>query len=269
MNIKELVHQAPAWSSGEDDMRGIVLSSRVRLARNLSGCPFALKASEQDRGAVTDQVLEAARNCPALGQVMYLSVDALDEEDRRLLVERRLISPALADGKGRRGVLFDGEETLSVMVNEEDHLRIQAILPGLNAARAWTRVNAVDDELGKLLEYAYSARWGFHTSCPTNVGTGLRVSVLMHLPALVLAEDMERVVRGLGQMSFAVRGLYGEGTNSSGNLFQVSNQATLGRAEDEIVDDLLKIVRKLVEYEKEAQETLVAEARPQVTDKIW
>lgn len=269
MDIKDLVRRSPAWASGADDMHGIVLSCRVRLARNLAAYPFALKASEEDRATVIDRVLEAAKGSRGLEQATYVQMDALDEDERRLLVERRLASPALADGRGRRGVLFDEDETLSIMINEEDHLRLQVILPGLNAAQAWGRIDALDDALGSALEYAYSDHWGFHTSCPTNAGTGLRASVLMHLPALVLAEDMERVMRGLSQMSFAVRGLYGEGTNALGNLFQISNQATLGRAEEEIVDELLQLTRRLVEYERDAQETLLNEARSQINDKVW
>jgi len=155
------------------------------------------------------------------------------------------------------------------MINEEDHLRLQAILPGLQVKEAWSRVSALDDELGTGLSYAHSAKWGYLTACPTNTGTGLRASVLIHLPALVLTEHMERVLRGLTQMSFTVRGFYGEGTNAVGNLFQISNQTTLGRTEEEIVDGLIRVTRLLIEYERDAQEVLLTDAASQVEDKVW
>ena len=143
-----------------------------------------------------------------------------ERNERRLLVERHLVSPALAESKGQRGLLFGRDESLSIMINEEDHLRLQAILPGLQAEDAWAAVNALDDELGASVAYAHSDKWGFLTACPTNVGTGLRLSILIHLPALVLTEDMERVTRGLAEMAFTVRGFYGEGTHPVGNYFR-------------------------------------------------
>jgi len=155
------------------------------------------------------------------------------------------------------------------MINEEDHLRLQAILPGLQPMQAWQEVNALDDELGGLLRYAHSEQWGFLTACPTNTGTGLRVSVLIHLPALVVTEDMERVMRGLTQMTFTVRGYHGEGTNAVGNLFQISNQSTMGVPEGEIVEKLVEVTRQIMAHEKEAQAALLKEAPSEVEDKVW
>jgi protein arginine kinase len=269
MNLSEVIHNSACWLSGAEDRKGLVISCRARLARNLTTAPFAAKASPADQQAVIAQVTAAARHSRQLRAAAFCEMSVLGPSERRLLVERHLVSPALAEGQGQRGVLFNRDESLSVMVNEEDHLRLQAILPGLQAGEAWTRVSALDDELGTGLSYAHSAQWGYLTACPTNTGTGLRISVLMHLPALVLAEDMERVLRGLAQMSFAVRGFYGEGTNVVGNLFQVSNQTTLGRTEAEIVDELTQVARKLIECERDAQEALLADARWQVEDKVW
>jgi protein arginine kinase len=268
MDVAKLVHNAPFWLNGMEDAQGILVSCRVRLARNLVDRPFVAKATTTDQEHIVGQVQEAAQRSRALSQGHFCRMDILEKNERWLLVERRLASPALAEGKTRCGVLFEKDETLSVMINEEDHLRLQAILPGLNARQAWERVNALDDQLGGALEYAHSEKWGYLTACPTNTGTGLRVSVLMHLPALVLAEDMERIMRGLTQMAFTVRGMYGEGTNALGNLFQVSNQTTLGRSEEEIVEELVQLTRLLIEYERDAQETLLNEARSQVEDKI-
>ena len=269
MKLQSLVASAPSWLSGDDDAVGIVISCRARLARNVSTYPFGAKITEDEQAQVVASVLAAAKGCKHISAATFYNLELLDKNERRLLVERHLISPNLADAKGQRGVLFNSDESLSVMINEEDHLRIQAISPGLQAAAAWGKVNALDDELGLKLECAFSEDLGFLTACPTNTGTGLRLSVLMHLPALVLTQDMERVLQGLSQMSFTVRGVYGEGTNAAGNLFQVSNQSTLGQSEQEIVDGLLEVARKLVEYERDGQETLLAEARSQVEDKVW
>ena len=269
MNLRELVDNAARWLSGEDDAEGMVISCRARLARNLSASPFAPKATLDDQERVIERVLGAAQRSRQLGNAAFFKKNALQGNERRLLVERHLISPALADSKGQRGVLFSSDESLSVMINEEDHLRLQAVLPGLQAQAAWQQVDALDDDLGGALDYAHSAQWGFLTACPTNTGTGLRVSVLIHLPALVLTEDMERVMRGLTQMTFTVRGFYGEGTNALGNLFQISNQSTMGVSEEEIVDKLAEVTRQIMEHEREAQTALLKEAPSQVEDKVW
>ena len=269
MNLRELVDNAARWLSGEEDADGMVVSCRARLARNLSVSPFAPKATLDDQERVIERVLGAAQTSRQLGKAAFFKMNALQGNERRLLVERHLISPALADSKGQRGVLFSSDESLSVMINEEDHLRLQAVLPGLQAQVAWQQVDALDDDMGGSLDYAHSAQWGFLTACPTNVGTGLRVSVLIHLPALVLTEDMERVMRGLTQMTFTVRGFYGEGTNALGNLFQISNQSTMGVPEREIVEKLAEVTRQIMEHEREAQATLLKEAPSQVEDKVW
>lgn len=269
MNFSELASNAARWLSGEEDSEGMVISCRARLARNISTISFAPKATIDDQELVIDRVMSAAQRSRHMRSAAFFKMNALQANERRLLVERHLISPALAESKGQRGVLFSRDEALSIMINEEDHLRLQAILPGLQSAAAWSAVNALDDELGTALEYAHSDDWGFLTACPTNVGTGLRVSVLIHLPALVLTEDMERVTRGLTQMTFTVRGFYGEGTNSVGNLFQISNQSTLGVEEGEIVEKLTSITQQIIAHEKDAQEALLKEAPSQVEDKVW
>lgn len=269
MELKELSNNSALWLSGAADVDGMVVSCRARLARNLATPVFAAKATEADQDYVIEKVTGAAQGSRHLRDAIFFKMTGLDKSERRLLVERHLISPALADGAGQRGLLFNREESLSVMINEEDHLRLQAILPGLQPEAAWRQVDAMDDSLAARLDYAYSEEWGYLTACPTNVGTGLRMSVLIHLPALVLADDMERILRGLAQMSFTVRGFYGEGTNALGNLFQISNQATLGRSEEEIGAHLTELTQKLVESERDAQDSLLREARSQVEDKIW
>lgn len=269
MNFDALIRSTPVWQSGAGDEDGIVVSCRARLARNLAGYPFETRIPELDCGEVIEEVLAAAKDCPQMDGSTYYEMLVLDGHEHRVLVERHLISPALAAGKGQRGVLFNPGESLSIMMNEEDHLRLQAIFPGLDAAGAWSAANALDDGLCGSLEYAYSPELGFLTACPTNTGTGLRMSVLVHLPGLVLTEDMEKVVQGLNQLSFAVRGVYGEGSNPAGNLFQLSNQSTLGSGEEKIVEDLLRLAGQVVEFERNAQETLLEEARSRMEDKVW
>lgn len=269
MKLQAMIQNAPSWLSGSDDADGIVVSCRARLARNLAAHPFAAKATPDDREEVVAEVLGAAKQSRQMGSASFYGMDMLDSNDRRVLVERHLVSPALADSGGHSGVLFNSDESLSVMINEEDHLRLQAMCPGQRAESAWAAASALDDELNAAVECAYDEHLGYLTACPTNTGTGLRMSVLIHLPGLVLTEDMERVLQGLNQLSLAVRGVYGEGTNAAGNLFQISNQVTLGRSEEQLVEDLSGIIRQLVEYERDAQEALLAEARSQVEDKVW
>ena len=269
MHIEDLVYNAASWLSGEGDDDGMVVSCRARLARNVAGWAFAPKTTLEDQEKIIEQVLSAAQKYRHMRDAAFFYMNPLQANQRQLLVERHLISPALAKSKGQRGVLFNADESLSAMINEEDHLRLQAILPGLQTHAAWQRVDALDDALRSELEWAQSKRWGFLTACPTNTGTGLRISVLIHLPALVLTEDMERVIRGLTRMTFAVRGFYGEGTNVVGNLFQISNQATLGVAEGEIVEKLAEVTQQIMGHEKEAQAALLADAPAQVEDKVW
>ena len=269
MNIEDLVYNAASWLSGEGDENGIVISCRARLARNLAAWPFAPKTAFEDQEKIIEQILSAAQKCHPMRDAAFFQMNALQANQRQLLVERHLISPTLAKSKGQRGVLFNADESLSVMINEEDHLRLQAILPGLQTQAAWQRVDALDDALGSELEWAQSERWGFLTACPTNTGTGLRISVLIHLPALVVTDDMERVMRGLTQMTFAVRGFYGEGTNAVGNLYQLSNQVTMGLPEEEIVEKLAEVTQQIMGHEKEAQAALLADASAKVEDKVW
>jgi protein arginine kinase len=269
VKLDSLVRTAPSWMSGGDDADGIVISCRARLARNLAQFPFASRITQPQQQQVIDTVLAAAKSSRSMSTATYFGMSVLDGNERRVLVERHLISPTLADDKGERGVLFNQDESLSVMINEEDHLRLQSMSPGTRGKSAFAAICALDDELLNSMDCAHDSRLGFLTACPTNTGTGLRLSVLIHLPALVLTDDMERVLQGLGQLSFTVRGVYGEGSNAAGNLFQISNQATLGASEESILEELIRITEKLVGYERDAQDALRKEARGQVEDKVW
>ena len=269
MDLEQLVQHIASWLDGSGEEAGLVVSSRIRLARNLRGVPFTSRGREADRELILNAVRQAASACDQFRGAVFLEAESLSETDRLLLVERHLISPALANGEGKRGILISPDQKLCLMINEEDHVRLQVILSGFQPASAHEQASQIDRDLEKSLRYAYSQKWGHLTACPTNVGTGLRASVLIHLPGLVLTQDMDKVLRGIAQMGFAVRGFYGEGTDVVGNLFQVSNQVTLGKPAEEIVGDLEKVTRQIITFEQSARQTLLSEARPQIEDKIW
>ena len=269
MTLDDLMHHPADWLTGSGERSKMVISSRTRLARNLRGVRFAHRASEEEQVRVIEHVLSASRKSACLGEASFFETSRAEPMERRLLMERHLISPTLAERKGPGGVLITPGESLSVMINEEDHIRLQVIISGAEPRKAWKQADRADDELSSTLEYACSERRGYLTACPTNVGTGLRVSMLMHLPGLVLTQDMERVIRAVTQMGFTVRGLYGEGTEVVGGLFQISNQVTLGRSEEDILEDLEKVSGQIIESEEIARETLVRDAGAQIEDKIW
>ncbi len=262
------------WLDASGDHADIVLSTRVRLARNLQGHAFGPRARVNDREAVLKQVRRTAEGVDLLDNACLLDLPNVDGRERRILLERRLISRELMGDNGTppaRGtaVVLSSKEPLSVMVNEEDHLRIQSLVSGLRLQMAWSLVDRLDEDLGQELPYAYHHEFGFLTSCPTNVGTGLRASVLMHLPGLVLTKEIGRVLQGLGQVGLTFRGLYGEGSEVVGNFFQVSNQTTLGKTEEDLVDHLDKVVRRVIHYETEARQVLLRDAAQVTEDKIW
>ena len=260
----------PAWlNGGEEPQEGIVLSTRARLARNLRGHPFPQRADAAERAALLERAWRAFGELDTFVDALRLELDALPAGDRRLLVERYLISPVLALMEGPRGVAVAEGERLSVMVNEEDHLRLQVIAGGLAPEEAWRTLDAVDDAVGELLPYAYSERYGYLTACPTNTGTALRVSLLMHLPALALTGEVDAVLRAAAQVGMLVRGVHGEGSSVYGNIYQVSNQMTLGRSESDVVESVERVANQIVRHEREARDTLWREARRQMEDKVY
>lgn len=268
MTFEDFAERSAGWLDGSGHRASFVISSRVRLARNLALTPFTNQATEGHKQAIIDQVVEAAGSSPC-PEMVYFDASAQNDLQRQLFVERHLISPALAKASGPRGVLVDESESASVMVNEEDHLRIQVILSGLQPVEAYEAAHALERDLAGALDFAASPRWGFLTACATNTGTGLRASTLIHLPGLALTKEMDGVVRGVAQLGFAVRGIYGEGSDSAGNLYQISNQLTLGRSEQTLLEGLNRVVGQVVECEMNARETLAREAREQIEDKVW
>jgi protein arginine kinase len=262
------------WLDASGDYPDIVLSTRVRLARNLQGHAFGPRARVNDREAVLGRVRSVADRVSSLQRATFIDLSTVDVRSRRLLLERRIVSRDHLgeNGKGPpRGsaVVLSAREPLSIMINEEDHLRLQVLVSGLRLKEAWGQADRLDEELGQALPYAYHHEFGFLTSCPTNVGTGLRASVLVHLPGLVLTKEISKVLHGLGQVGLTFRGLYGEGSEVVGNFFQISNQTTLGKSEEDLVDHLDRIVRQVIHYENHARQVLLRDARAVTEDKIW
>jgi protein arginine kinase len=270
VTIDDLTKRAGEWLSGSGPMSDIVISSRIRLARNVAGFPFLTKANANQRAELQRLLREAIEQLKLDDPVSYVDMERINELDRRVLVERHLISRQHAEAEGSRGVAIGNRETIALMVNEEDHLRTQALRSGLQLDALWDEINRIDDMLAGKVEFAFHKRYGYLTACPTNVGTGIRVSVMLHLPALRMTGEMERVIRAARDMRLAIRGLYGEGTEAAGDFFQVSNQTTLGRSEEDIVNDFKHLViPKIVDYEHAARQALLREKTVALDDKIW
>jgi protein arginine kinase len=270
MIVDDLAKSPSEWLRGDGPMADIVISSRVRLARNVAGFPFLSRSSDAQREEVAAVLRRQIDERATSGRWVYLEMAATDELDQRVLVERHLISRQHADAKGTRGVALSRDESISVMVNEEDHLRIQVLRSGLQLDAIWEEINRVDDRLEEQVDYAFHPRYGYLTACPTNVGTGIRVSVMLHLPALKMTGEIERVFRAAKDLRLAVRGLYGEGTEATGDFFQVSNQVTLGRTEEEIINDFKDmVIPKIIDYEHRARRALVKDKPIALDDRIW
>ena len=244
------------------------MSSRIRLARNLADFPFVSRASEQDRDRIENALRECALGIQARGDLLYLDIEGLAGLDRQFLVERHLISREHAESQGARAVAIDCGEKFSLMINEEDHLRIQVMESGLSLESAWDQVSRIDDLVERKVTYAFDDTLGYLTACPTNVGTGMRVSVMLHLPALVLTRQIDKVFRSLQKISLAVRGLYGEGSQAMGDFYQISNQITLGRSEQDLIKQVKDIVPVIIDYERQARQFLIKESNENLHDRI-
>jgi len=257
MNIHEFLVPPAETCKREGPHDRIVMSSRVRLARNLRGMPFPGWAKKPDRIKALELVRPAVESLPQMAGAFSESMDNLSAMDKLILVERHLISREHAAKNVGSGLVLNKDETLCVMINEEDHLRMQALRPGLQLRSAWLAIDQVDSALEQKLEYAFSNDLGYLTACPTNLGTGIRVSAMLHLPALVLAEQINQIIQAVNKLGLAVRGLHGEGTEALGNVFQVSNQMTLGESETDILERLNKVLLQLIEHEENARATLL------------
>jgi protein arginine kinase len=255
-----------AWLGELGPQQGIVLSSRIRLARNLEGYPFPPLSRPAALADALGIFLHRARQLP---EVSVLDMYRVHPLEAQLLVERHLISPAFATSQQPRALLLSADSRLSLMLNEEDHLRLQCLVPGLQIAAAWQQASEAERFLGEGLEFAFDEQFGYLTSCPSNVGTGLRVSAMLHLPGLAWIQALESIFQQVGQLGLTVRGLYGEGTQSVGHLVQVSNQVTLGPSEEQILTKIEAVCQQLIQYESSARQQLLREQRLVLEDRCW
>ncbi|MBT2644478.1 protein arginine kinase [Bacillus sp. ISL-41] len=272
MSLEKFINQAvSSWMSDDGPDSDIVLSSRIRFARNLDEYNFPTLFSNGEAEAVTGTIMERASNTStaAFGQLEMIKMDEIPPLQKRVLVEKHLISPNLAENSVHGAVLLSENEEVSIMINEEDHIRIQCLFPGFQLGEALKAANEIDDWLEEYVNYAFDENFGYLTSCPTNVGTGLRASVMMHLPGLVLTQQMNRIVPAINQLGLVVRGIYGEGSEALGNIFQISNQITLGKSEEDIVDDLKSVVSQIISQERSAREALAKTSNIQLEDRVF
>jgi protein arginine kinase len=266
--IEPMLAPTGKWFAEPGPMGDAILSTRVRLARNLRGLRFPPRALPEELNGVLHRVEHASAHVPSLQTGRFLVMEQLSALERQFLLERHLASHDLAGDGAHRGLVFSNDESLGVLVNEEDHMRLQALRPGFQLDACFSAANALDDQLEGHLEYAFSDEFGYLTACPTNVGTGLRASVLIHLPALVLTRRIKKVLSGVTQVGLTVRGFYGEGTDVLGNFFQISNQITLGEKEAQTLLNLERVVHQLLEHEARAREVLLKDAGDQIEDKV-
>ncbi|MCD6405403.1 MAG: protein arginine kinase [Planctomycetes bacterium] len=269
MELSAFESPAGEWLKGEGPESDIVVSSRIRLARNLAGHHFLSRASTEELQDIESSVGTYLREDDGRFAGLYFRMSELSEIDRYVLVERHLISREHSVPEPGRAMAATGDESLGVMINEEDHLRIQSLRSGLQLREAWQAIDDFDTGLSEKFGYAFSPRWGYLTACPTNVGTGMRVSVMLHLPALVMTQEIEKLFRAISKINLAVRGLYGEGTQAYGDLYQVSNHVSLGRTEEKIIDALEGVVTGVIAYEHKARQRILSTHRLETEDRLW
>ncbi|RKD26408.1 Protein-arginine kinase [Caminicella sporogenes DSM 14501] len=260
----------PKWIDEEGPLNNVVISSRIRLARNLEEFPFPIaltnEKSKEVIKKINDVIIEG--NTVLKKDFTLIEMDKISDNDKRVLIEKRLISPNLIEKPNKSAVLLNKDESVSIMINEEDHLRIQCLYPGFQLDEVWDLANKIDDILEENVKYAFDEKIGYLTSCPTNVGTGIRASVMIHLPALSMTRYIDRILQAVNQIGLTVRGIYGEGTAAEGNIYQISNQVTLGRTEEEIIDTLKEVTKQIISKEKDARSTLLSNNRMKLEDKI-
>ena len=264
-----LLLKNPASFLAADSPDGICISSRIRLSRNIANFPFPSAADKETAAQIAESALAACRKAGTFRTGgKFFAVDTLDELEKQFLLERRLASSELIKSSKSPALAVSKDECTSVMLNEEDHLRIQTLLPGFQLDKCLTRINRLDDELGKALDLAWNDELGYLTTCPTNVGTGMRASVMLHLPGLVMTDQIQPTIHGINKLGLAVRGIYGEGSDNTGRLYQVSNQITLGESEETILEQLSAVIRQIVEYERRARRMLMEQDRFALLDHV-
>lgn len=272
MSLDRFLNQAvSSWMSEEGPESDIVLSSRIRLARNIDQFQFSFLNSSEEALKVIETIKKRIKkgSYANIGNMDLLIMDELQPLQKRILVEKHLISPHLAENANHGACLLSENEEISIMINEEDHIRIQCLYPGLQLLEALNTAFQIDDWLEEEINYAFDEKVGYLTSCPTNVGTGLRASVMLHLPGLVMTQQLNRIIPAINQLGLVVRGIYGEGSEALGNIFQISNQITLGKSERDIVEDLKSVVGQIVSQERSVRDTLVKTSNIQLEDRVF
>lgn len=269
MKIDDLINNPSEWLRGTGSNSDIVISSRVRLARNFPDLPFPHWANKKQEEEIVEKAKLAISAVPLLKNSAFFMLSELDNLDKQFLVERHLMSHELAMRSEGKAICLTKNEVISIMINEEDHLRIQVMESGFELNDVWQIINKLDDDLFKKSPFAFSKDLGFLTACPTNTGTGMRGSVMLHLPALVMTRQINRVLDAIAKLSFTTRGLYGEGTQASGNFFQISNQVSLGQKEEEIISNIEGVIKQIIDQENTARQNLISKHRPKLEDKIW
>lgn len=268
MTVDDFLKQDSEWLKGTGPSSNIVMSSRTRLARNIDKMPFSNWANRKQLEDVLFAVKEAAAGCNFLKNSVFFRLKELSEVDRLFLVERHLMSPEHANNVEYKALIVDPKEIVSIMINEEDHLRVQVLNSGFNIRECWRIVDEIDTELSKKLPFAYSAKWGYLTACPTNTGTALRGSVMIHLPALVFAGQVNKVLQAIAKLGLNIRGLYGEGTEATGNVFQISNQVSMGLSEEELVDNIERIVNQVISREEATRKAILVKNKEALVDRV-
>ncbi len=254
------------WYLDKGPKNDLIISTRVRLARNLSGYPFASKLSKEDGEKIITLVWDAM--LPIAKDFTLHKIHKLSPVKQQALIEKHLISPDLTGGNFPRAAIINKDESISIMVNEEDHIRIQCLAPGFAPDEAWQMASRIDDLLGETLDYAFHEKYGYLTSCPTNTGTGLRVSAMVHLPSISVSGRISGLLSQAAKSGMTVRGLYGEGTDAQGNFYQISNQITLGFSEEELIERFNKVVSSVCEVENTLRKQLAKDIPAQLTDRI-
>ncbi|MBM7555118.1 protein arginine kinase [Thalassobacillus pellis] len=272
MSLQQFMNEAISpWMKQEGPDSDIVLSSRIRLARNFDKVTFPVIAKEDDLKPILEFFTQeyAHQSFKDYKNLELVKMTDLKPIEKRVLVEKHLISPHLAEHSDYSAALISQNEQVSIMINEEDHIRIQLYYPGFQLSQALKRASELDDWLEEKVNYAFDQSRGYLTTCPTNVGTGMRASVMMHLPALAMTQQINRMIPAINQLGLVVRGIYGEGSESLGNIFQISNQITLGKSEEDIVEDLQSVVKQLVDQERRARQALKERSSIQLEDRVF
>jgi protein arginine kinase len=252
-----------------DNEKEIVMTSRIRLARNLKNYKFPTKMTSEEAARIINDTNRSINSDDSGLNYKLLYMKDLSDVDKNVLIEKHLISPALAESKDKGALLLSLNEKSSIMINEEDHIRIQVLGSGMCLNECWEKGNRIDDVLEEELDFAFDRELGYITSCPTNIGTGMRASVMLHLPALSITNQIDKLLYSISQLGVAVRGVYGEGTKSMGHLYQISNQGTLGASEEKLIEKITQIVVQIIQKEKATRELLIKNNREEIEDELY